>query len=143
MFHLIIAGTRTFDDYALLCRKCDALTAGCSAVEVVTGAPDERDRGPRWVPGADGLGERWAKDRGHGYRNFPAKWNRWGNPAGPIRNRDMAIYLLKCGPPFGLIAFWDGQSRGTKDMIDVATEAGIPVRVVRAAVPTRSPIAEG
>ena len=50
---------------------------------------------------------------------------------GPIRNRDMAVHLLKSGPPFGLFSFWDGVSRGTKDMIDVAAAAGIPVRVVR------------
>jgi hypothetical protein len=43
----------------------------------------------------------------------------------------MAVHVIATGAPFGLVAFWDGVSRGTKDMIDVATAAGIPVRVVR------------
>jgi hypothetical protein len=128
---LLICGTRTFADYDLLCRKCDALTVNYSAVYVVTGAPDEKDRKRDWVPGADGLAERWAKERGHKYRNFAANWKRYGNPAGPLRNRDMAIHLLTCKGARGVVAFWDEISRGTKDMIDVAEAAGIPVRIVR------------
>lgn len=41
-----------------------------------------------------------------------------------MRNREM----LKTAD--ALVAFWDGRSRGTKHMIDIAKEAGIPVRVV-------------
>jgi hypothetical protein len=29
-----------------------------------------------------------------------------------------------------LVAFWDGKSRGTKHMIDLANKSGIQVRVV-------------
>ena len=133
--HLLICGTRTFADYPLLCAKLDALTANYSAVEVVSGAPDEEDRPADWVPGADGLAERWARERGHKYRNFPAKWRRYGNPAGPVRNRDMAIYLLTRKGERGVVGFWDGKSRGTKDMIDVAREAGLAVRVVATGAP--------
>ena len=30
-----------------------------------------------------------------------------------------------------LIAFWDGESKGTKHMIDLATELNLKIRVVR------------
>ena len=30
----------------------------------------------------------------------------------------------------GLVAFWDGKSKGTKHMIDIMTKAGKQVRVV-------------
>jgi hypothetical protein len=30
-----------------------------------------------------------------------------------------------------LVAFWDGQSRGTKHMIDIASARGLVVRVVK------------
>lgn len=128
--HLLICGTRTFADYDLLCRKCDALTAAYSRVTVITGAPDIGTRRPEWIPGADGLGERWALERGHGYRNFPARWERYGNPAGPIRNREMLAYLLEAPDRRGVVVFWDGVSRGTADMIRAAEGAGVRVVTV-------------
>lgn len=54
---------------------------------------------------------------------FEANWDKYGKQAGPIRNQeivDEADYVL---------AFWDGESRGTKDTIDKAVKAGIPVDV--------------
>jgi hypothetical protein len=45
--------------------------------------------------------------------------------AGPIRNGEMAKYAD------ALIVFWDGKSRGTKNMIDLAERYGLKVRVVR------------
>ena len=30
-----------------------------------------------------------------------------------------------------LIAFWDGKSKGTKHMINIATERNLPVRVIK------------
>ena len=136
---LLICGTRTFADYALLCRECDAIEAHYSAVEVVTGAPDPRKRGPRWKPGADGLGERWALARGHAYRRFPADWRRYGRSAGPIRNREMLAYLLQSTERRGVVAFWDGVSPGTGDMIRAAREGGVGVRVVSLPGPRSGP----
>lgn len=55
----------------------------------------------------------------------PAKWDKYGKSAGPIRNRYM---LEKCKPQL-VVAFhpdlWN--SKGTKDMVGIASEAGIPV----------------
>ena len=57
--------------------------------------------------------------------SVPAEWGIYGNSAGPIRNRKMA------GMADALIAIWDGKSRGTKNMIDVAKSSGLKVFVFR------------
>ena len=56
---------------------------------------------------------------------FPANWKAHGRAAGPIRNAQMASVS------HALIAFWDGKSRETKNMIDTATKRGLQVAVVR------------
>ena len=55
----------------------------------------------------------------------PADWDAHGRAAGHIRNRKMA----QLGADICL-AFWDGKSRGTKNMIEEAEKAGIPVKIV-------------
>ena len=81
------------------------------------------------------MADQWVSDRARmGYRvsveRHPADWDRHGKGAGPIRNRAMA----KSGAD-RCLAFWDGESRGTLDMITVATKHGIPVRIVPKAKP--------
>lgn len=73
--------------------------------------------------GADKLGERWAVDNDIPYELWLADWEKHGKAAGQIRNRQMAENAE------ALIAFWDGRSRGTKNMIDTAKELGLEVRV--------------
>lgn len=76
--------------------------------------------------GADRLSADYGRARAIPVESFPADWNSFGKGAGPIRNGQM----LTIGQPDLVIAFWDGQSRGTKNMIDQATEAGVRVEVV-------------
>jgi hypothetical protein len=54
---------------------------------------------------------------------FPANWKSYPRIAGFLRNEDMLSIATH------LIAFWDGKSSGTKHMIDIAKEKGIPVWV--------------
>jgi hypothetical protein len=61
--------------------------------------------------GPDIIGELWAQKNFLPYRQFPAQWAKYGNKAGPLRNQDMADYADAC------ICFWDGESRGTQDMM--------------------------
>jgi hypothetical protein len=58
----------------------------------------------------------------------PADWNALGKSAGPARNSRLA--LLGAG---ACIAFWDGSSPGTLDMIEKSVRRGIAVLV-----PTRT-----
>lgn len=52
---------------------------------------------------------------------YMANWELYGKKAGSIRNCEMS----KQGEC--LIAIWDGESRGTKHMIDIAKEGGLLV----------------
>ncbi len=75
--------------------------------------------------GADSLGEKFAADHNLQCELHPADWERHGRAAGPIRNEKMAEVSD------ALIAFWDGKSRGTKSMIEIARRKGLQVAVVR------------
>lgn len=68
--------------------------------------------------GADTMGERYARENGLQLEIYPANWSKYGKSAGPIRNQEM------CNVCDCVIAFWDGMSRGTKNMIDISKEAG-------------------
>ena len=117
MFKVIIAGGRDFDDYRLLCMKVHSLLYDYinSEVEIVSGTDK----------GADKLGERYAKENYMSLKQFPADWKKYGKSAGYRRNIQMAEYAD------ALIAFWDGKSKGTKHMIDIATDLGLDIRVIR------------
>ena len=71
--------------------------------------------------GADTLAIRYADEHKMTKVLFPANWKSYPRIAGFLRNRDMLNIATH------LIAFWDGKSSGTKDMIDIAQEKGIPV----------------
>ena len=121
---LIVAGGRDFNDYELLKEKLDYFLCVSKEIEIVSGGqktinPD----GPHY--GADYLGECYAKEKGFYLTVFPADWKTHGKAAGMIRNKQMAEYATH------LVAFWDGESKGTKNMIDTATKMGLGVRVVR------------
>ena len=116
MFKVIVAGSRTFSDFDLMCEKMDYfLQTVNDDIEIVSGL----------VPGADSLGTKYAKKRGYHVREFPARWNTFGKRAGYLRNIEMAEYADAC------VVFWDGKSKGTKHMITTAKQYKMPVRIVR------------
>ena len=110
---VIIAGGRDVTNYAYV--EAAAKESGFSISEVVSGC----------ARGADTLGEMWAKDNSIPIKKFPADWNSLGKKAGHVRNCQMGDYAD------ALIALWDGQSRGTKHMIDYATKKGLKVFVFK------------
>jgi hypothetical protein len=109
---VIIAGGREFNDYNMLCKQCDFLLQSQKEIEIVSGT----------ARGADQLGERYAKDRGYPIKQFPADWNK-GKSAGYIRNEEMAKYAD------ALIAFWDGKSKGTGHMINLAKQYNLNIKI--------------
>ena len=114
MFRVIIAGSRKFSDYDLLERTMDkALSTVQDDITVVCGK----------AKGSDTLGEQYAKEHGYEVQYFPADWNRYGKVAGYIRNTTMAKNAD------ALVAFWDGESPGTKHMKETAQSLGLRVRV--------------
>lgn len=113
-FRVIVAGSRGFNNYGLLCEKLDRLLSRQGNVVIVSGT----------ARGADLLGERYAEERGYVINRFPADWDTYGKRAGYLRNKEMAENAD------GLVAFWDGKSRGTKHMIELAEKGRLKVRVV-------------
>lgn len=122
-FKLIVAGSRGFRDYPLLTKEIIHMANDGDLkdyqVSIVTGM----------AQGADQLGYRFALEYGVTHYKFPAAWQRPDGSvdkgAGFKRNEDMAVFSD------GLLAFWDGQSPGTKDMVDRMLKRSKPVFVVR------------
>lgn len=110
---VIIAGGRDFEDYNKLCQVCDYMLSKQSDIEIVSGTAN----------GADTLGEKYAKEKGYPIAKFPADWNKYGKSAGYKRNAKMAEYAD------ALIAFWNGKSKGTKHMIDLANKAKLKIKI--------------
>jgi hypothetical protein len=129
---VIIAGGRDFNNYELLKQKCDTIFANIdkSQLIIITGK----------ASGADSLGERYAKENNLKVMAFPALWEDFSKKpilikkrkngrlynvlAGLNRNTDMA------NEADALIAFWDGKSTGTNDMIQKAKERNLPYRII-------------
>jgi len=111
----IIAGSRSITCFEAVRGAIEV--SGIPISEVVSGT----------ACGVDSLGEEWARLRGVPIKRFPAKWGQHGRSAGYKRNAEMADYAD------ALIACWDGTSKGTKHMIDIAKTKGLKVFVFRKA----------
>lgn len=110
---IAIVGSRTFNDYSLLERYMDTLCKGRDFTAVVSGG----------ARGADSLGARWAMERGLELIELKADWKKYGRSAGFRRNHDIINTCDEC------VAFWDGQSHGTKHDIDLCNEQGKKVHI--------------
>jgi len=110
---VIVAGCRDFCDRQRVYDELDDYSLENEIEEIVHGG----------CRGVDTLAGDWAREHGVPVRIFPARWREHGRAAGPIRNRQMAEYAQV------LIAFWDGESRGTKNMIWEAERNGVYVHI--------------
>jgi hypothetical protein len=115
MFRVIIAGSRNFNDFELLEKKMLYFLQNKKNIVVLCGG----------AKGADDLGRQFAEKHNFMVELFPADWKKHGKRAGVIRNRQMAETASAC------VCFWNGQSKGTANMIEEAKRAGLPLRVVR------------
>jgi len=111
---VIVAGGRNFNDYALMTERLNYLLSNQSEIIIVSGL----------AKGADSLALRYAKEKGYPVISCPANWDKYGKSAGYRRNEEMANIAD------ALVAFWDGQSRGTKHMIDIMTRLEKIVRII-------------
>ena len=116
-FKLIVAGGRDFEDYSKLSAELIALaldTYKDRDVSIVSGM----------ARGADALAVRFAKEHNVMLYEFPADWTGYGKRAGFVRNEQMAQFAD------GLLALWDGKSRGTEHMIGTMRDLEKPVHVI-------------
>lgn len=107
----IIAGSRNISDYSSLLQAVSELDWFISVV--ISGT----------ARGVDRLGERYAKEHNLPVEKYPADWDRYGKSAGYRRNELMAERAE------ALLALWDGESRGTKHMIDIAKKKGLKIYI--------------
>lgn len=107
----IIAGSRSITDIAHV--EQAVKNCGWSITKVVSGCAN----------GVDRLGEQYATQRNIDLKRFPANWIRYGRAAGYIRNVKMAENAD------ALIAIWDGKSKGTEHMINIARSKNLNVYV--------------
>lgn len=107
----IIAGSRDITDIKTLLAAIKA--CGWQITSAVCGK----------ARGVDTLGEEWARLNDLPVYEFPADWNAHGKRAGYLRNVEMAKNAE------ALIAIWDGKSKGTGHMIDIANARGLKVFV--------------
>lgn len=135
---IIVAGSRGITEYNVVRQvvletiEKLGLEGKTSKVEIVSGG----------ARGVDTLGERLAQEQGFGLKVFKADWGSINAPgavikynqygaynasAGYTRNCQMAEYAVQDEEQGVLVAIWDGRSRGTKHMIDIAEERGLRV----------------
>ncbi len=98
-----IIGSRTFNDYELVCKTIKELKLETMTHMVSGGAK-----------GADSLGERYAKEHNIPCIIYKPDWNTHGKSAGFLRNKDI---INACDI---VVAFWDGKSKGTEHSIMLA-----------------------
>tara|TARA_Y100000310_G_C20537064_1_gene741370 strand:- start:51 stop:395 length:345 start_codon:yes stop_codon:yes gene_type:complete len=108
----VVAGSRTFNDILLMDEELGGVDFNIT--EVISGT----------AQGADTLGEKWAVKNDVSLKRIAPDWNKYGRSAGMIRNEEMA----KCAD--ALVAFWDGESRGTKHMIEMAKKYNLKIKIV-------------
>lgn len=116
MLKVIVAGSRGVNNYNLVSKTLTHMLSNhkMEDVEIVSGG----------ARGADTMGERFAEENGCNIKRFIPDWDGKGKSAGYIRNWEMAKYAD------ALVAFWDGRSNGTKNMIDLAKKEGLKLKVV-------------
>jgi hypothetical protein len=113
---LAIVGSRGFTNYGLVKEKMAKFIKDVGPVsKIVSGGAN----------GADSLGVKWAQENKVDYHVHRPDWNKYGNSAGYKRNE------LIVADADMVLAFWDGQSKGTKHTLDIAKEAGKKRYVVR------------
>ena len=106
-----IVGSRTFNDLVRLTKVMMQFTPKA----IISGG----------ARGADYLAKIYAQNQNIKYIEFPAEWDKYGKSAGYRRNVDIV------NASDIIVAFWDGTSRGTKHIMDIAREYNKPLYIER------------
>lgn len=122
-FYMLVAGSRTYNNYQEMCQCLDLLLKNQVAqnrkIVIVSGG----------ARGADELAERYADERGYEKHIMPANWEKYGKSAGYRRNEEMHLYISVPSGKRGCVCFWDMQSKGTRHNFKLAFAHNNPIRV--------------
>lgn len=122
---VLVCGSRNWQDINPIRWALTRLDAENPQCILIHGTAHGADQQAAYV--AHRLG--WPIDR------YPADWDKYGRAAGAIRNQQM----LEEGEPDLVLAFWDGESKGTRNMISIAKKAGIKVTILHSSDFTEEP----
>ena len=116
---VIVTGSRCFNDFGFLKQELDKLFNENEEfvgkeIKIISGV----------ALGTDALAIDYADKHKLTKILFPANWKRYPRIAGFLRNEDMLSVATH------LVAFWDGESTGTRHMIEIAKGKGVPVWVI-------------
>ncbi len=111
---VIVAGDRHYTNYKYVKHILDTSPFRREMAEIVSGG----------ATGVDSLGEKYAEENDLTITVFPARWDKYGRAAGPIRNEEMAQHAD------ALVAFLKPGSKGTKNMIEVAAKYKLPTEII-------------
>lgn len=112
---LAVIGSRNYNDYETLCLSIGELLKTKKIDTIVSGG----------ATGADALAKLYAEAHGIDFVEFLPDWATYGRAAGPIRNKQIIEYCDE------VLAFWNGESKGTKSAINLAKKADKKVHIVK------------
>ena len=110
---VLVCGSRTYLNGDRIRERLAQLPTGST---IIAGA----------ARGADTIAANAGRSLGYDVIEVPADWDRYGKSAGLRRN----VQMLEMSPDL-VIAFWDGDSRGTAHTMREARSRGITVEVVQ------------
>lgn len=117
-YRVIIAGSSGFDDYTLFENKCNHFLSEkikTHNIIILSGTSSRISSIINW----------YSYEHNLITIPFDAEWEKYGQCAGNISNEKM----INCAD--AVIAFWDGKSKFTKNLIDMAKAKGLPTVVVK------------
>lgn len=116
-FKVAIVGSRTFTDYDLAEKFIDKVCEEdyIPIEKIISGG----------AKGADTIAEEYARKHNIDTQIFKPDWEKYGKSAGFRRNKDIIENCDIC------IAFWDGESKGTKHDIDLCKKLNKLIYICR------------
>lgn len=113
---LLICGSRNWTDRNIIEASFDMFKEGSIEILINGGAR-----------GADSIAESIAISRNIPVKKYKAEWEKFGKSAGYERNKQM----LTEGKPDLVIGFIISNSKGTRNMLDLAENNGVPNLEIR------------
>ncbi len=112
-----VVGSRSFANYEFLKEILDEhffLPIGDVLVKIISGG----------ARGADALARQYSEERDLELIEFLPEWDKYsGKSAAIVRNQKIVDHSDI------IVAFWDGESRGTRHTLRLAKKAGVSTRV--------------
>lgn len=112
-FTVLVTGSRNYQDKSKIEDALAFLAKSRWPMNVIVGD---------CPTGADLYARDWCAENNTHCRVFAADWKKHGRAAGPIRNREMVDQK-----PDIVLAFFEGESRGTRNCVNQAAARGIKV----------------